>query len=95
LVEEEEGLSFVDLVVNAYRFALSTWADRDIGIAFLPKDAPYTVKLVVPMFRHIHTGSECRGLGEKFGRGPRVQDSVIYVGWRVGSCFRLSHLEES
>ena len=95
LVKEEEGLSFIGPIVGAHWFTLSTGANRDIGIAFSPKDAPFTVGLTFPVFPHVPARVESRDFSEKLNRGPGVQSSVICVGWRVESGFCSSHLEES
>jgi len=95
LIKEEEGLSFIGPVIGAHCFALSTGLNQDISITFSPKDAPFTVGLTFPVFPHILARIESRGFSEKLSRGPGVQGSVIYVGWRVGGGFCSSHLEES
>jgi len=41
LIEEEEGLSFIGPIVGAHWFALGTGVNRDIGVAFSPKDTPF------------------------------------------------------
>jgi len=95
VIEEEEGLSFIGPVIGAHWFALSTGSNRDIGIAFSPKDAPFTVGLPFLMFPHVLARVEGRGFNEKLSRDSGVQGSVIYIGWRVEGGFRSSHLEES
>ena len=77
-VEEEEGLSVVDMIVSTYEFALCTGTNRDKCVALSPKDTPYAVRLFVLMLPYILVG----GLGEEFNGG-----FVIYVGRRVGSVF--------
>jgi len=71
-VEEDEGLSFVEAIISTYWFALSARANRDIGVAFSPKDAPFTVKLIVPVFPYILAKGESGGLNEEFSGSPRV-----------------------
>jgi len=69
--------------------------DGYVSIALSPEHTKHMGNLILPMFHHILTGGESGGLSKEVLGGPKVEGSVIYLGRRVGCCFRSSHLEES
>jgi len=92
LVQEKVRLPIVSPFVGANGFALSAGPNGNISVALPREDTPYTLRLSVHVFPHVLVRGEGGGLSEMLHRSPRVQDFVIYLGWRVGCRFRSSHV---
>jgi len=82
-VKKEEGFPIVRAFISAHGFTHNTRLYRHISIALSRKHTKHVSGLVLPMFHHVLTGSESRGLNKKVLGGPGVEGPVIYLGRRV------------